>query len=74
MIVLSQSKVYQQNLIKGLLFLDGTVQDYIKALRIAGGVVNTTIVMAAANGIVKAKDISHLASHGGNININKGWA
>ena len=30
--------------------------------------------MAAANGIVKAKDISHLASHGGNININKGWA
>ena len=32
------------------------------------------ILMAAANGIVKAKDFSHLASHGGNINISKGWA
>ena len=49
-------------------------QDYIRALRMAGGVVNTTIVMAAANGIVKAKDISRLASHGGSITINKGWA
>ena len=54
--------------------LDMAVQDYIKSLRMAGGVVNCTIVMAAANGIVKAKDIGRLASHGGNVTINKGWA
>ena len=52
--------------------LDNVVQDYIEALRTAGGVVNGTIVMAAANGIIKAKDIGRLSSHGGNITINKG--
>ena len=54
--------------------LDKTVQDYIKSLRMAGGVVNCTIVMAAANGIIKAKDINRLSSHGGNIVITKAWA
>ena len=54
--------------------LDKSVQDYIEALRVAGGVVNTAIVMAAANGIVSAKDVTLLASRGGNIEINKDWA
>ena len=54
--------------------LDEIVQDYIKSLRVAGGVINCTIVVAAANGIVKAKDISQLSSHGGNIVITKAWA
>ena len=30
--------------------------------------------MAAANGIVSAKDVTLLASRGGNIEINKDWA
>lgn len=51
--------------------LDKAVQDYIEALRIAGGVVNTAIIMAAANGIISAKDVTLLTSHGGNIEINK---
>ncbi len=54
--------------------LDNSVQDYIEALRVLGGVVNTHIVMAATVGIIKAKDITLLASHGGNIVINKNWA
>ena len=54
--------------------LDEIVQDYIKSLRVAGGVINCTIVVTAANGIVKAKDISQLSSHGGNIVITKAWA
>lgn len=54
--------------------LDKAVQDYIEALRIAGGVVNTAIIMAAANGIISAKDVTLLTSHGGNIEINKEWA
>ena len=54
--------------------LDKAVQDYIEALRVAGGVVNSTIIVAAANGIVSAKDPSLLVSRGGSISINKNWA
>ena len=34
--------------------LDGAVQDYIKSMRMVGGVVNTAIVMAAAEGIISS--------------------
>ena len=54
--------------------LDKAVQDYIGAMRTVGGVVNTTIVMAAAEGIVSARDVSKLSSHGGHIHITKTWA
>ena len=54
--------------------LDACVQDYINALRKVGGVVNTTIVMAAANGIIAAKNPALLAQHGGHIEITKAWA
>ena len=53
---------------------DKTVQDYINALRAAGGVVNTAIVMAAAEGIISAKDQSLLLQNGGHIEITKSWA
>ena len=53
--------------------LDMAVQQYVQALRTAG-VVNTTIVMAAAMGIVSARDPTKLTSHGGHINITKTWA
>ena len=52
---------------------DKTVQDYINALREAGGVVNTAIVMAAAEGI-SAKDRSLLLQNGGHIEITQSWA
>ena len=51
--------------------LDKAVQDYITALRTVGGVVNSTIVVAAAEGIVSARDVTMLRSHGGHIHINK---
>ena len=54
--------------------LDRAVQDYINALREVGGVVNTAIIMAAAKGIVGAKDPSLLREHGGHIEITKAWA
>ena len=34
--------------------LNKAIQDYLKALRAAGGVVNTAIVMVAAEGILSA--------------------
>ena len=54
--------------------LDMAVQQYVQALRTAGGVVNTTIVIAAAMGIVSARDPTKFTSHGGHINITKTWA
>ena len=35
--------------------LDKAIQDYINALRSAGGVVNTSIILAAAEGIIGAR-------------------
>ena len=54
--------------------MDKAVQEYISSLRVVGGVVNTAIVMGAAEGIISARDISKLISHGGHIDINKSWA
>lgn len=47
-----------------LLGLDLEVQEYIKALRVAGSVVSTSIVISAGKVIVAATDISLLPSHG----------
>ena len=54
--------------------LDTTVQEYITALRAAGGVVNTSICMAAAEGIVISHDQGLLVKHGGHVLIMKSWA
>ena len=54
--------------------MDKAVQEYINSTRAAGDVVNTAIVMGAAEGIISARDVSKLVSYGGHINISKGWA
>ena len=54
--------------------LDKSVQDYINTMRKVGGVVNTAIVMAAANGIIVAKSPALLTQHGGHTDITKAWA
>ena len=51
--------------------LDKAVQEYVEATRAVGGVVNMAIVMAAAVGIVSARDLTKLSSHGGHIQITK---
>ena len=53
--------------------LDRAVQDYVHALRIVGGVVNTDIVIAATKGIITAKEPSLLSDHGGHVEITKPW-
>jgi len=50
--------------------MDRAVQ--ASSTRAAGGVVNTAIVMGAAEGIISARDVSKLVSYGGHINISKG--
>ena len=54
--------------------LDICVQDCINALRKVGGVVNTTIAMAAANGIIAARNPALLVQHWGHLEITKAWA
>ena len=54
--------------------LDQVVQNYVNALRTVGGVVNTAIVMVAAEGVVSARDAGLLVGHGGHIDITKTWA
>ena len=56
--------------------LDKQVQEYVKYMRDRGTAVNATVVMAAAEGIVKSKDANLLNNNGGSggIEITKWWA
>ena len=47
---------------------DELVQDYIKCLRKAGGIVNTSIAVAAAEGLLLSRNWSLLVQFGGSIN------
>ena len=42
---------------------------YIKNLRIAGGIVNRSIVVAAARGIVSHRNLGLLKEHGDSIDV-----
>lgn len=53
---------------------DSPVQDYIRMLRLSGGVVNARLVVAAAIGLIAARNRSLLVEYGGNLNPDKGWA
>ena len=50
------------------------VQEYVKSLRESGGGVNSRIVMAGAEGIVKSYDSNLLQENGGHIVLSKSWA
>lgn len=54
--------------------LDTKAQQYIRSLRSAGTPVNARIVLAAAEGIVKATDRNMLADYGGHIQLTLSWA
>jgi len=57
-----------------LLKFDQVVQDYIDNLRKVGGSVNSVIILAAANGIIAAKEKRLLCEHGGHLELSKSWA
>ncbi len=54
--------------------LDLQAQAYVKFLRENGAVINTAIVMAVAEEIVKSNDSNLLKINGGHIVCNKNWA
>ena len=45
------------------------MQDYVTSMRAVGGVVNTAIVMAAAEEIIADQDLVSLVQHGGHIEL-----
>ena len=53
--------------------LDRQVQAYVTTLRKNGAVVNTAIIMACAEGILRSKDSNLLCSNGGYISLTKDW-
>lgn len=53
--------------------LDKQVQSYLIALRKSAGVVNTAIVLACAEGIVKSHDSNMLTANGGHLVLTKNW-
>ena len=54
--------------------VDTNVQEYIRKLRRAGGIVNRAIVIAAATGIVQHNNPAMLRAQGGSIELGKKWA
>lgn len=54
--------------------LDSRVQNYVKALRNAGTPIGSSVVIAAAEGLVRATDRTLLVEHGGHIALTKTWA
>jgi hypothetical protein len=54
--------------------LDGHAKKYIRCVRESGGVITSSIVVAAGNAIVKKHDSSLLAECGSNLTNTKTWA
>ena len=54
--------------------LDVHVLEYIRKLRLAGGIVNRAIVIAAATGVVQHNKPAILRAHGGPLELGKNWA
>ncbi len=53
---------------------DDIVKEYVHHLRLAGGIINRSIVIAAARGIRSHLAHARLKEHGGDIEIERSWA
>ena len=53
--------------------LDVQEQEYIKQTRKHGIAINTSVVIAAASGIIKSHDANQLAKNGGGIKLTDAW-
>lgn len=54
--------------------LDERVKRYLLALRERGAVINTSIVLACTEGLIKHENSNLLASNGGHITLTKSWS
>ena len=54
--------------------IDEDVEKFVKALRTTGTCVTAAVVLAAATGIVTAKDRPLLREHKGHVTLTMNWA
>ena len=54
--------------------MDGQLRAYISKMRVNGCPINTAIVIATGQGIVKDYDSNLLSENGGHLNLTKDWA
>uniref|UniRef100_A0A8C4QAG2 DDE-1 domain-containing protein n=1 Tax=Eptatretus burgeri TaxID=7764 RepID=A0A8C4QAG2_EPTBU len=53
---------------------DGMLKDWMKQVQLNGGVINRSIVMAVAEGILLKHDKTKLSQYGGTLQITEAWA
>ena len=51
--------------------MDKSIQNYLKAIREAGGVINTSI---GSKGIIESSNPGLLIENGGSVSLTKSWA
>jgi hypothetical protein len=54
--------------------LDGDVQEWIRKVRLNGGVINSRIVLAGAEAIGTKFEKHKLERYGGHVSLTKSWA
>ena len=54
--------------------MDKSIQNYLKAIREAGGVINTSIAIAGSKGIIESSNPGLLIENGGSVSLTKSWA
>ena len=54
--------------------IEHSLSVYLKNLQVAGGVVNRSIIIAAAKGIIKHRNRSLLKEYGGSLSLTRAWA
>lgn len=54
--------------------LDTQVAEHVLAIRESGGIINRSILLSSAIGIVRHYDRSLLSEHGGPIELGRGWS
>ena len=53
------------------LLIGNEVAEYIRNLRLSGGIVNSNILIAAARGIIAHKNLGLLKDYGGSLDLGK---
>ena len=54
--------------------MDKSIQNYLKAIREAGGVINTSIAIAGSKGMIESSNTGLLIENGGSVSLTKSWA
>ena len=53
---------------------DTKIDSYIRSIHLVGGIVNASIVITGAKGIIAHSKPSLLPEHGGSLDLGKMWA